>query len=167
MRQYGLLAPLDHARLTNLPNLERALPNAAWDPQLEWVRSLHVGRHRYRLQPYPSRPRPRAWADLWSARLKGRLTMLDDPEDVLGACLKKLRLSYSSTAGDHLRRAEHEAIAQKPLLRAYLNAEVSRPAGGRRCAGRAALVDHRAAGHRRRAAAGVRLSRRGFPAVLR
>lgn len=49
--------------------------------------------------------------------------MLDDPEEVLGACLLKLRLPYNSTAENNLRRAEHEAIAQKPLLRAYLNAE--------------------------------------------
>jgi spermidine/putrescine transport system substrate-binding protein len=68
-------------------------------------------------------PAPAAWADLWSARFKGRLTMLDDPEEVLGACLLKLRLSYNSTDDASLRRAEHEAIAQKPLLRAYLNAE--------------------------------------------
>jgi spermidine/putrescine transport system substrate-binding protein len=49
--------------------------------------------------------------------------MLDDPEEVLGACLLKLRLSYNSTDDASLRRAEREAIAQKPLLRAYLNAE--------------------------------------------
>jgi spermidine/putrescine transport system substrate-binding protein len=71
------------------------------------------------LQPPPAR-----WADLWSPRLKGRLTMLDDPEDMLGACLKKLGLPFSATAPAQLARAEQEAIAQKPLLRAYLNAEV-------------------------------------------
>ena len=37
-------------------------------------------------------PTPARWADLWSPGLKGRLTMLDDPEDMLGACLKKLGL---------------------------------------------------------------------------
>jgi spermidine/putrescine transport system substrate-binding protein len=69
-------------------------------------------------------PAPTEWADLWNPGLKGRLTMLDDPEDMLGACLKKLGLPFSATDPDHLRRAEREAIAQKPLLRAYLNAEV-------------------------------------------
>jgi len=49
--------------------------------------------------------------------------MLDDPEEVLGACLLKLRLSYNSTDDQSLHRAEREAIAQKPILRAYLNAE--------------------------------------------
>jgi spermidine/putrescine transport system substrate-binding protein len=71
------------------------------------------------LQPPPAR-----WADLWSPTLKGRLTMLDDPEDMLGACLKKLSLPFSATAPAELARAEQEAVAQKPLLRAYINAEV-------------------------------------------
>jgi spermidine/putrescine transport system substrate-binding protein len=69
-------------------------------------------------------PPPRRWADLWGTRLKGRMTMLDDPEDMLGACLKKLGHSFSSTDPNELRAAEQAAIAQKPLVRAYLNAEV-------------------------------------------
>jgi spermidine/putrescine transport system substrate-binding protein len=50
--------------------------------------------------------------------------MLDDPAEVLGACLKKLGHSLNSTDPAELRRAQREAIAQKPLVRAYLNAEV-------------------------------------------
>jgi spermidine/putrescine transport system substrate-binding protein len=70
------------------------------------------------------RPAPARWADLWDTRLQGRLTMLDDPEDMLGACLKKRGLSFSATDPEQLRRAAREAMAQKLLLRAYLNAEV-------------------------------------------
>ena len=51
--------------------------------------------------------------------------MLDDPEDMLGACLKKLGLPFSATTSRASWLApQREAIAQKPLLRAYLNAEV-------------------------------------------
>ncbi len=122
MRQYGLLAPLYHARLTNLPNLEARFQTPPWDPHLEHCVPYMWGATGIAYNGSVT-PAPAAWADLWEARLKGRLTMLDDPEEVLGACLLKLRLSYNSTGGDHLRRAEQEAIAQKPLLRAYLNAE--------------------------------------------
>ena len=50
--------------------------------------------------------------------------MLDDAPEVFGACLKKL--GYSLNSGDPARiaGAAAEALAQKPLLRAYLNAEV-------------------------------------------
>jgi len=50
--------------------------------------------------------------------------MLDDPEDMLGACLKKIGDPFSATDPRQLEAAKREAIAQKPLLRAYLNAEV-------------------------------------------
>jgi len=122
MQQYGLLAPLDHARLPNLTNLEPRFQAAPWDPRLEYCVPYMWGATGIAYNQSVSPP-PLAWADLWDVRLKGRMTMLDDPEEVIGACLLKLRLSYNSSSVASLRRAEHEAIVQKPLLRAYLNAE--------------------------------------------
>jgi spermidine/putrescine transport system substrate-binding protein len=69
-------------------------------------------------------PPPLAWRDMWDERLRGRLTMLDDPAEVFGAALLKLGLSINSTSEAELRRAQAEALRQKPLVRAYLNAEV-------------------------------------------
>jgi len=50
--------------------------------------------------------------------------MLDDPAEVIGAAL--LKLGYPLNSGDplQLQRARGEAIAIKPYLRAYINAEV-------------------------------------------
>ncbi len=123
MRQYNLLAPLREGWLRNLDNLDARFRAPAWDPRLAWGvpymwYATGIAYNRKLVPP------PASWADLWSERLKGRMTMLDDPEDVLGACLKKLNLPFSATAPEDLHRAEREALAQKPLLRAYLNAEV-------------------------------------------
>jgi spermidine/putrescine transport system substrate-binding protein len=123
MRENGLLAPLRREWLPALGNLEPRFQTPAWDPGLEsgvpymWSATGII--HNRAVMPPPAR-----WADLWDLRLKGRLTMLDDPEDMLGACLKKLGLSFSATDPDELNRAKQEAMSQKPLLRAYLNAEV-------------------------------------------
>jgi spermidine/putrescine transport system substrate-binding protein len=123
MRTNGLLAPLRHEWLPGLAHLDARFRAPAWDAALQWgVPYMWSGTgivFNRGVQPPPAR-----WADLWSPRLKGRLTMLDDPEDMLGACLKKLGLPFSATDAAQLARAEQEAIAQKPLLRAYLNAEV-------------------------------------------
>jgi spermidine/putrescine transport system substrate-binding protein len=123
MSTYGLLAPLRHEWLSNLDNLAPEFRAPAWDPQLRWnvpyMWSATGIVYNRAVQPAPAR-----WADLWDARLRGRLTMLDDPEDLLGACLKKLGLPFSATGESDLRRAQHEAVSQKSLLRAYLNAEV-------------------------------------------
>ena len=123
MRAAGLLQPLDRALLPGLANLDPRFRAPAWDPALEWaVPYMWNGTGIVYNKSLPNPPR--RWADLWSPALKGRLTMLDDPEDMLGACLKKLHLSFSATDPGQLRSAEREAIRQKPLLRAYLNAEV-------------------------------------------
>jgi len=123
MNTYGLLAPLRHDWLSNIGNLAAEFRAPAWDPQLRWsvpyMWSATGIAYNRAVQSAPVR-----WADLWDARLKGRLTMLDDPEDLLGACLKKLGLPFSATVESDLRRAQREAVSQKPLLRAYLNAEV-------------------------------------------
>jgi spermidine/putrescine transport system substrate-binding protein len=123
MSAMGLLAPLDHKRLSNTGNLESAFQSPPWDPDLRWGvpylwTATGIGFNR------SLNPAPRAWADLWDARLKGRLTMLDDPEDVIGASLKRLGLPFQSTDPGQLLRAKRALIEQKAIVRAYLNAEV-------------------------------------------
>ncbi len=120
---YGLAARLDLSRLSNARELESRFRAPSWDPNLEWCVPYMWGGSGIAYSRSVA-PAPAAWRDLWSERLRGRLTMLDDPAEVLGACLKKLGRLLNSTDETDLRRAEREAIAQKPLLRAYLNAEV-------------------------------------------
>ena len=93
--------------------------------------------------------------------------MLDDPEDVHRRLPEEARLAvqlHRSGATAPRRAGGHRAEAAAARLSQCRGA---RPAGGRRCAGRAALVHHRAAGHRCRAPSGFRLSGRGLSAVLR
>jgi spermidine/putrescine transport system substrate-binding protein len=67
MRQYGLLAPLDHARLPNLPNLEPRFQSPPWDPRLEYCVPYMWGATGIAYSQSVA-PAPAAWADLWSAR---------------------------------------------------------------------------------------------------
>jgi len=123
LRENGLLAPLRHAWLPQLDNLEPRFRTPGWDPALAWCVPYMWGAsgivYNRKLEPPP-----RSWADLWDERLRGRVTMLDDPAEVLGACLQKLGFRLNSTDEGELRQAQREAIAQKRTLRAYLNAEV-------------------------------------------
>jgi spermidine/putrescine transport system substrate-binding protein len=123
MLEQKLLAELHHEALPNLANLAAAFQAPSWDPKLAWSVPYMWGSSGI-LYRGDLRPKPERWADLWNARLSGRITMLDDPIEVLGAALKKLGLSLNSTNADELGRAKDEALRQKPLLRAYLNAEV-------------------------------------------
>ena len=123
MRQNNLLARIDRQYLPNLANLAPSFAKPPWDPNLEWSVPYMWGSSGILYNPKIGPP-PTRWADLWEDRLRGRMTMLDDPAEVLGAALKKLGLSLNETREPQLRQAQAEALRQKPLLRAYLNAEV-------------------------------------------
>ncbi len=128
MARAGLLAPLRGTRLPSLGNLDARFRAPVWDPDLRlgvpymW-NATGIVYNRAELHRRGT-PEPRDWADLWNPALSGRLTMLDDPEDVIGACLQKLGYPFGSTDAGQLAAAKAEAVRQKPLLRAYINAEV-------------------------------------------
>ena len=123
MRAQNLLAELDHRRLPNLHHLDPLFRKPAWDPDLRWGvpymwNATGIVQNAELVEEITS------WADLWDPSLQGRLTMLDDPVDVFAACLKKLGHSINTRNPDELRAAQREAMDQKELLRAYINAEV-------------------------------------------
>jgi spermidine/putrescine transport system substrate-binding protein len=122
MRENGLLVPLRHEWLRNLNNLDARFHAPTWDPDLQWCVPYMWGASGIVFDRKVSPP-PAAWSDLWRPDLRNRITMLDDGSEVLGACLKKLGYSVNSCEPGELERARREAIAQKTLLRAYLNAE--------------------------------------------
>ena len=123
MREEGLLAPLDHNLLPGLRNIDAAFRGRPWDPDLRYsvpymwnaTGIIHNAKQTGEIT---------AWKDLWSPKLAGRMTMLDDPVEVFSAALFKLGYSISSRDAAELGKAQAEAAAQKKLLRAYLNAEV-------------------------------------------
>jgi spermidine/putrescine transport system substrate-binding protein len=122
LREQRLLAPLDHRLLPNLNNLEPRFRQPPWDPALQWCVPYMWGTSGI---VYDARTGPEvsAWAGLWTGRFARKMTMLDDPAELLGACLKKSGHSLNSTDPAQLEQARGEALRQKPLLRAYLNAE--------------------------------------------
>lgn len=123
MRDMGLLGQLRHEWLPNLNALDAHFQRPPWDPNLDWCVPYMHGATGIVFQQNLGWT-PRSWSDLWDARLNGKLTMLDDPPEVFAACLKTLGYSLNSADPGELRAAQQRAIAQKPLVRAYLNAEV-------------------------------------------
>ena len=123
MQEQGLLAPLRHQRLPHLDSLDGQFRAPAWDRELRWSAPYLWGGtgivYNRKLAPPPD-----SWRAMWDERLARRITMLDDPAEVLGAALNKLGLSVNSASGEELRMAQRDALAQKRLVLAYLNAEV-------------------------------------------
>jgi len=59
------------------------------------------------------------WADLWNPAYKGKIQMLSDEREVVGACLKMLGYSYNTTDQAQIDEAVAKCIEQKPLVVAY------------------------------------------------
>jgi spermidine/putrescine transport system substrate-binding protein len=123
MREMGLLKELDRARLPNLRHLDPLFRAPLWDPELRWGVPYMWNATGICYSTAAGEP-IEMWDDMWDPELQGRITMLDDPVDVFGACLKKLGFSLNTRNADELRAAQREAVEQKELLRAYVNAEV-------------------------------------------
>ncbi|MBX9602957.1 MAG: spermidine/putrescine ABC transporter substrate-binding protein [Bryobacteraceae bacterium] len=121
LRALNLLAPVRHELLRNLDRLEPGFRRPPWDPELRWGIPYMHGSTGIAFQKHLA---IRRWADLWRDPLQGRITLLDDPVEVLGACLKKLGFSINSADPVELRAAQAEALELKKRIRAFLNAEV-------------------------------------------
>ena len=119
----GLLRPLDHAVLTNWANLLPVFVNAEQDGgrysmPYQWGTSGIA----YRRDLVASAPT--SWGVFTDPTLRGRMTMLDEGAEVLGAMLKWRGNSWSATDHAQLERAKVDALAVKPNLRAYISGPV-------------------------------------------
>ena len=103
MHELDLLEPLDHARLPNLANLEQRFQRPDWDPDLRWCTPYMYSSTGIVYAKRVS-PTPLAWADLWKNDYHRRVTMMDDPAEVFGACLKRLGDSVNATSEKQLKR---------------------------------------------------------------
>lgn len=61
---------------------------------------------------------PTDWSDLWRPELKNKLSLLDQPREVIGLTLKKLNRSYNETNLDQIAnlRSELKALDQQTKL---------------------------------------------------
>ncbi|MEX0272302.1 extracellular solute-binding protein [Leptolyngbyaceae cyanobacterium UHCC 1019] len=106
----GLLAPLDAATvqggsaLLNTPQW-KALVTRNAEGKLDangkvWAMPYRVGTtviaYRQDIFKQQGLQPPTDWADLWRPELKGRISLLDQPREVIGLTLKKLGKSYNT-----------------------------------------------------------------------
>lgn len=123
MRAGALLAPLRHEWLSNLGELDAPFQAPPWDPRLQWsVPYMHSATGI--VCDSSVQPQPTGWADFWMDRFQRRTSMMDDPNEVIGATLQRLGYPLNSVDPAHLQRAKQAAIEAKRLIRAYINAEV-------------------------------------------
>jgi spermidine/putrescine transport system substrate-binding protein len=117
----GLLQPLDHAKIPNLANIDKAYLTNAIDSEMRYSAP-------YMMAPtclaYLKSKLPDAeptWSLYTRPEIKGRATLLDDMREVLGAALKSLGHSLNSTDPAHLEAAAALAIQWKAGIAKFEN----------------------------------------------
>lgn len=106
MARNGLLAKLDKTKLPNLINLNQRFVNPPYDPHGEYsipfiwgATGMFINRSQ---QPGPP---PKRWQDLWQARYRNQLMLLDDMREVFSMALLCLGYSINETNPQHIRAA--------------------------------------------------------------
>jgi len=119
----GLLAPLSPRYLGNRGNVAPVFRGLAHDPgdryTVPWQWGMTGIAWRSDLAPPPD-----SWGVFLEPRYRGKMTMLDDPRDVIGAMLRLRGHSINSVNPAELAAARSDAVAAKANLKAYLSAPV-------------------------------------------
>lgn len=62
---------------------------------------------------------PTDWSDLWKEELKGRISLLDQPREVIGLTLKKLGYSYNTENLDKVPNLKEELLELQQQVKFY------------------------------------------------
>jgi spermidine/putrescine transport system permease protein len=114
----GSLRPLDRSALPHLANVDPRFLDLDHDkgnrytvPYFWGVTGIAYDKKRVAAVD--------SWGALWDERYRGRILMLDDPREAIGAALKWKGHSMNATEPRLLREAKELLLRQKPLVRTY------------------------------------------------
>ncbi|TVR50251.1 MAG: spermidine/putrescine ABC transporter substrate-binding protein [Puniceicoccaceae bacterium] len=117
MRRMELLAPLDYGLLTTVEHIDERFQGLPYDPEMDHSVPYLWGTTGIAYLENVVTDPPRTWREFFdpdrSAPYRGRISLLDDSREVLGAALMALGHSPNS-------RDEAEIRAAGELLRAFL-----------------------------------------------
>ncbi len=121
LKRENLIQPLDHALIPNLSNIDSTYLNIVYDPKMEYsvpyaVSITGVAYLRNRV------PNVRFSWDVFARKdLKGRMTMLDDMRETIGAALKFLGYSLNTLNEQELQKARNVVLEWKRNLAKFEN----------------------------------------------
>ena len=121
LRKQGLLLPLNPEWIPNLKNVDPSYLAQAFDPQMTYSvpYAVTVTSLGYLAKDVPDfKP---SWTMFDRADLKGRMTMLADVRETIGAALKSLGCSLNSTNDQELAAAKDVVLRWKRNLTGFQN----------------------------------------------
>lgn len=116
MLKQDLLQRLDMTQIPNFSKLDKKFTNQYYDPGNKYTIPYQWGTTSLVYNKTKVPVEPKSWADLWDARYKGKLVLLDDSREVPGMALQVLGFDKNSTDPAQLDQAKQKLIALKPNI---------------------------------------------------
>ncbi|MEK7103989.1 MAG: spermidine/putrescine ABC transporter substrate-binding protein [Patescibacteria group bacterium] len=114
-----LLAPIDIKNIPNSKNIAEEFKNPSYDAGNKYSVSYLWGTSGLAINRKYIREQEPSWAILWNPEYKGKISMLNNMQDVIAAALKYSGYSANSVNSAELEKAKELLLKQKPLLRGY------------------------------------------------
>ncbi len=119
----GLLAELNHANVPNIANLSALFSDPPFDPGLTYCVPYQWGTTGIGYNSEVFEDAPASWAYIFdpamAAEYEGKITMLNDSRESIGAALKYLGYSLNTTSEAELEEAKELLIQTKPFIFSY------------------------------------------------
>ena len=119
MKQEGLLAELDAAKIPNAARLAEHLQHLPFDPEQRYSVPYLWGTVGIGYDSQVITTPPDSWSVLWDSRYAGRISMLNDQREVFGATLRWLGYSLNATDPSVIEQAKRKLMDQKVLVKTY------------------------------------------------
>lgn len=117
----GMLAEINHANLSNLSGLSALFQDPPYDPGLTYCVPYQWGTTGIGYNS--DEVEPDSWASIFdpamAAEYDGKITMLNDARESIGAALKYLGYSLNTTDAAQLEEAKQVLLAIKPYIYSY------------------------------------------------
>jgi len=117
MIKQGLLEEIDLANIPNFTNVDDQLKNPYFDPGNKHSVPYQWGTVGLVYNSDKVTTPPASWTDLWDAEYAGKIVLLDDEREVLGAVLPSLGYEKNATDPAQLEEAKARMLELMPNVR--------------------------------------------------
>lgn len=120
MIKSDILQPLDKSKIPNTKNLSSNFEGLPYDPDNEYSVAYQWGTTGI-LYNRADVGQIDNWDPMWDPQFRGRIAMINDVRETLGAALYRLGYSVNTKNPEQLQEAKDSLLEQKPLLRGYFD----------------------------------------------
>jgi len=117
----GMLMPLDYNVITNIKNMEKLNVNQYFDPEQKYTVPWFWGTSGFAVDTNVVTDVKDSWSMMFDPNSPycGKISMLDDERETIGAALMYLGYSINDTDPAHLEEAKNLLIEQSKCVKAY------------------------------------------------